>query len=414
MEEREFLSVTIARLLAAHDRLDVLRAEAARGDWSCGVALGEELIRRGELHNALRVYRTFLEPARWGGAAERAIEVLEEVHGVERALEFVRPYADAGDRNAIRRLALVLGRQGRIDEVFALLRPHLTDWWLAEALVEATAGHGRDEEVIAALAPLADPEPWNVRLLLATVLERGARRGEAIDLLRGGAFGSTNEAERLAELLRREGREAELRDLMTVRGREEAAYALAALLEDQDRLPEAVDTLRAYADRGRVNPSLALGKLLHRHGRGEEAADVLTVAIRAEGTDHGCTRQQLWTMLIEDGRPGAALARLEDLEREFDPADLVWDRVWLLREVGRPEEALTLLRTRPDPADAIALRTEAHILTNLGRRDEAIAVLRAHVTAPYVAPVLAELLIEAGAIDDALAVLGRPPRTTNC
>ncbi|WP_433220193.1 hypothetical protein ACQP00_17295 [Dactylosporangium sp. CS-047395] len=77
-----------------------------------------------------------------------------------------------------------------------------------------------------------------------------------------------------------------------------------------------------------------------------------------------------------------------------------------------PVRGGTRLPLRHHRAAAAAPHPEAHILTGLGRRDEAVAVLRAHVTAPYVAPVLAELLLEAGAVDDALAVLSRPSRTT--
>lgn len=63
--------------------------------------------------------------------------------------------------------------------MFALLRPRLGDWWMAEALAEATAGQGRDEDVITELETLVaaverNPykrraEPWKAAEFLRQV-----------------------------------------------------------------------------------------------------------------------------------------------------------------------------------------------------------------------------------------------------
>jgi tetratricopeptide (TPR) repeat protein len=408
------------RLLVERGRLDVLRAEAGKGDWECGEALGDELVRRGEVDAALDVYRAFVQPDRWNGASDKMLAILETARGVEEAIAFVRPYADAGDRYAVHCLACLLGRHGRVDEMFALLRPRLDDSWMAQALVEATAGQGRDQDVIAELEALVaavqrHPDEWptgpsNAAGLLATVLERQGRLDEEIALLRGLRQMSINQQEQLADLLGRTGRESELRELVAEKGREYAAYGLAKVRERQNRLAEAVAVLRTFADKGSTNAAFRLASLLHRHGRVDEAVDVLLAAIRSEAATHGCTREALWTMLTEEGRLLDALGYLAELEREFGPDDLFEDRIWLLREGGRGAEAFALVRAHPEAGTDHMLRLAASILDDLGRTEEAIALLRPHAALHFVGDDLAEMLLRRGEVDDAMAVVhGREP-----
>ncbi|MDI6103772.1 hypothetical protein QLQ12_34675 [Actinoplanes sp. NEAU-A12] len=114
---------------------------------------------------------------------------------------------------------MLLGRQGRLDEVFTLLQPYLTEWFLVSALVEATADGDRDERVINLLEDLVkamerQPEGWrgepqNAAQSLVTVLERQGRRVRR---------GPVNEIKQLADLLPKDGRESELRDLVAGEG----------------------------------------------------------------------------------------------------------------------------------------------------------------------------------------------------
>ncbi|MET7393799.1 hypothetical protein ABZS66_09935 [Dactylosporangium sp. NPDC005572] len=420
MDDDACVPYGVVRLLLERDRLDVLRAEAAKGDWRCGEALGKELVRRGEVDAALEVYGGFVGPDRWSAAASRMIAILEASLGAEAAVAFVRPYADAGDRNAVHYLASLLGRLGRVDEVLTLLRPRLGEWWMAQALVEATAGQGRDEDVVAELETLVAAverhpdkwraEPWNAAELLATVLDRQGRVDQAIALLRRVRRTSVNQLEYLADLLGKAGRESELRELVAGEGREHAAYRLAELLEGQQRVAEAVDTLRIFADVGNINAASALARLLHRHGRIDEAVDVLYAAVRAEQVTHGCTTTQLWMFLIEEGRPQDALAYIEELEREFGSGDLFRDRIWLLQECGRSEEALALVRAHPEAGGDSMLQSAAYILGDLGRTDEAIVLLRPHATSHFIGGILAEMLLRQGEADEAMAVVhGREP-----
>lgn len=408
------------RLLVAGGHLDVLRAEAGKGDGLCAEALADELVRRGDAEAALAVHRPFTRPDRWDGAADRTVAILETHRGVSEAIAFVRPHADAGDRNAVHCLATLLGRHGRADEAIELLRPHLNDWWLAEALVEATAGHGRDQAVTAELEALVAaverrpddrrPEPWNAADLLATVLERQGRPDEAIAVLRGVRRTSVNQIEQLADLLAKAGREPELRELMAGEGREFAAYRLARFLEDQQRPAEAAAVLRVYADDGNTNAAFALADLLQRHDRGAEAVEVLLTAVRREAAAHACTRQALFAALIEQGRPEEALSHLDELEREFAPDDVLHDRVWLLQQCGRWQEALDQVRAHPAAEEDHMARLAAGILSGLGRTDEAIALLRSRAATPLTGAALAEMLLHQGEVDAAMAVVhGRNP-----
>jgi tetratricopeptide (TPR) repeat protein len=410
------------RLLVAGGHLDVLRAEAGKGDGLCAEALADELVRRGDAEAALAVYRPFTRPDRWDGAADRTVAILETHRGVAEAIAFVRPHADAGDRNAVHCLAALLGRHGRADEVIELLRPRLDDWWLTEALVEATAGHGRDQAVTAELEALVAaverrpdgrrPEPWNAAGLLATVLERQGRPEEAIAVLRRVRRTSVNQIEQLADLLGKAGREPDLRELMAGEGREFAAYRLAQLLEDRTQPTEAAAVLRVYADDGNTNAAVALADLLRRHGRGDEAVEVLLAAVRREEAAHACTRQALFTALIEQGRPEQALGHLDELEREFAPDDVLDDRVWLLEQCGRGQEALDQVRAHPAAGEDRMVRLAAGILRGLGRTDEAIALLRPRAATPLTGAVLAEMLLHRGEVDAAMAVVhGRNPST---
>ncbi|PVC76538.1 hypothetical protein [Streptomyces sp. CS081A] len=141
-----------------------------------------------------------------------------------------------------------LARCGRGEEAHALLLPHVADWLLAEALVETSAGLGRDEEIatllearIVAGRPCVrcgssecagrDPEPFNAVALLAAVRERQGRTDEALEALR--TYGSlvVDNRDPLAELLIRHDRVDELRAHAAGEGREEAARHLAELLE---------------------------------------------------------------------------------------------------------------------------------------------------------------------------------------
>jgi tetratricopeptide (TPR) repeat protein len=420
------IGVRLARLLVESGRLDLLRAEADGGDWTCAQVLGDELARRGEWAAVEEVYRPFLGPDDgWGRAADRMTEVLEMSQGAEQAMAFVRPRAESGDRAAIRCWASLLGRHGRVDEMFAVLRPHLTDWWLAEVLVEATAGQGRDDDVVSELRALVaaverHPDKWsakphNAAQLLAAVLERQGRRDEAITVLREIRWTSTSQIDDLTALMVSDGRESELRELVADEKRRRvarfgpgalgdptAAKGLVTFLEERGRVAEAADVLRPFVDAGSINAARGLAYLLHRAGRVDEAVDVFLAAVRRERAMEPVTRAQLQSILIDEGRAEEALGYLDEWIREFDPDGVFHERVGLLHLCGRSEEALDLLRARRDADRYRVAEQTARILDDLGRTEEAIALLRAHPSR-YVRFTLAMMLFRQGDVEEAVA-----------
>jgi hypothetical protein len=95
------------------------------------------------------------------------------------------------------------------------------------------------------------------------------------------------------------------------------------------------------------------------------------------------------------------------MERDFGSGDIAGDRMFLLEECGRSEEALALARVHPAAGTGRLLRVQAGILDRLGRSDDAIALLRPHAASRVIANYLAEMLLRRGELDEALATLRR-------
>jgi hypothetical protein len=78
----------------------------------------------------------------WWTAVRSVAQLLDGWGRADEAIALVRPYAEAGERLAPKHFALLLVRHDRGDEAYTLLRPHIEDWFLADALIEVTAGLG--------------------------------------------------------------------------------------------------------------------------------------------------------------------------------------------------------------------------------------------------------------------------------
>lgn len=176
---------TVVTLLIERGHEDLLRREAARGDWFCALGLARELDSRGERDAVLELLAPYAETG-WTGAVEATAQFLAGWGRSGEAVNLIRPLAESGDRTVVNRLAGLLAGEGRLDEVFALLVPRFGDWYHATALVRLAEGAGRDEEVLG-LLPAVGPQdcpPHHVVDLRARVLERLGRVDEALRYLR--------------------------------------------------------------------------------------------------------------------------------------------------------------------------------------------------------------------------------------
>lgn len=220
--------------------------------------------------------------------------------------------------------------------------------------------------------------------------------------LRGGYSYYVNHAEQLADIMARHN-PAELASFVAGDGREYGAYRLAELLEEEGRVEEAVAVLLPFAATGDRNVATTLADLLARHGRDDEAIEVLRPVAMA---DPECLICQLCTLLIRQGRPDEALAALDDVVAQggLHPFDLRMERVEVLVECGRTEQAIADLRADQDVDAGYPRARLAELLADAGRLDEAVAVLRP-ARERWIRPPLAKLLIRQGRPEEAVAVM---------
>ncbi|MGI5375113.1 tetratricopeptide repeat protein [Streptomyces sp. CA-251387] len=409
----------VVSLLVEHGHLEEVRVQAGRGDWYCARRVAELLIEEGRREDGLEVLRSFVDSG-WWGAADVVAGLLDEWGRTDEAVALVRPYAEDGERLAVHRLAQLLAGQGRVDEVITLLGPHTDDWFLAEALVQLTEGYGRDAEVLALLPGVGAGLECSGRCqdevgtagLRARVLERQGRVDEAVTLLSAFAWRGNvvhvNLVKQVADVLARHGRETELRELVAGRGDDHAAYRLAALLEKRGLVDEAVDALRPFVTRGSPNAAWTTADLLKRHGRVDEAIEVLLPVPAVMGGDLDWIVHELWTLLADQGRADQALAAIDDIAGQVGgmSEELFLQRIRLLAYCGRHEQAIDELRAHPE-ADAWYMVSElADLLADAGRLDEAVAVMEpvCRATGSHHNS-LAQLMIRQGRAKEAVALL---------
>ncbi|AGZ42760.1 hypothetical protein AFR_22450 [Actinoplanes friuliensis DSM 7358] len=183
----------IARILAWHDPPALLEFAAGDGREYATRILAESLEDQGRTDEAIEVLR-----------GDPSLPELLVRHGrLDEAIELLHPLVEADPEQHFQLLCTLLIRQGRAGE-----RPEVPgldpfdvrmDW--VEALVEC----GRTEEAIAALRDDPDADSGFVRARLATLLADE----EAIAVLR-----PDEEAELLATLLIRQGRPGEALELL--------------------------------------------------------------------------------------------------------------------------------------------------------------------------------------------------------
>lgn len=400
---------------------------ARRGEWFCAREWAGLLGEQGRQAEALELLAPYLATG-WWTATEATAGLLERWGRAEEAIELTRARMATGHPNALESYARLLARHGRSEEAFTLLRPHIDDWSLARAMVDVAADAGRDDEADQLLAARIPAEhrcdsPWCCRGLdpdmaiglLAMVRARRGRVDEAIALLRTRGVTTLNGRDQLARLLAREGRIEELRTYAATEDLGYAAHELARALEERGDVEGAVAVYRQAVDASvrRATTTVHLAHLLARHGRGDEAIDVMGALADASGCDDWILHT-LCSLYVDEGRPEDGLVHLDALtERRGgeEDWDLFWIRLPLMAACGRVDEGVERARAHPEGDTSYAAPHIAELLAGAGRVGEAVAVLERHAGADSAA--LAGHLIDLGRVAEAVEVLrrtgSRPP-----
>ncbi|MFB6841894.1 hypothetical protein [Streptomyces sp. NPDC056361] len=412
----------VSRLLElGHER--EVEFQAGRGEWFCALEWVRLLGNRGQREQALEVLAPYVATNWWPAAQARA-ELLEGWGRAEEAIALSRPYAESGDRLALVFFARLLARHGRSGEAFMLLRAGIQDWFLAECLVDVAAAAGMDEEAAVLLEARAevavpacdDPDCDNLRMepsnavgLLATIRERQGRVEEAIALLHTREITSVNGRDQLADLLTRHDRITELRAYAASEHHGHAVQRLAEVLEKRDDVEGAIAAYRTFGSTpsGMWHVAVPLSELLVRHGRSDEAIEVLRAFTEHEAEDW--LVDALCTLYSDHGRSREGLAHLDAIKARRDGEEY-WDlfqmRLPLMADCGLLDEAIEQARSHPEGDTWYAAWALSDILDKAGRTEEAAAVLAQH---PEVNSSLrAERLIDLGRIQDAVRLLQQP------
>ncbi|MEW2130471.1 hypothetical protein [Streptomyces sp. NPDC005435] len=417
----------VARLVElGHER--EVEFQAGRGEWFCALEWARLLGHRGRREQALEVLAPYVATNWWPAARARA-ELLEGWGRAAEAIALSRPYAEAGDRLALDFFARLLARHGRGGEAFALLRDGIEDWFLAQCLVDVAEAAGMDEEAaallearIAAAVPACDDpgcdrlrrEPSNAVGLLATVRERQGRTEEAIALLRTREVTSVNDRDQLADLLARHGRITELRAYAASEHHGHAVRCLAEVLEERGDVEGAIAAYRAYAATpdGMWHAAVPLSELLVRHGRAGEAIEVLRALAERPGGAEDWVVHTLCTLYTEHGLAQDGLAFLDALRARHGGAE-DWEffrlRLPLMADRGRLDEAVEQTRAHPEGDTWYAAWALSELLAGAGRTEEAVAVLEQHPA--FNGSLRAGHLIGLGRVAEAVRVLQQPGPT---
>ncbi|MDF0374365.1 tetratricopeptide repeat protein [Streptomyces sp. KA12] len=414
----------VSRLLElGHDR--EVELQSGRGEWFCALEWARLLGQRGRREEALEVLAPYVATNWWPAAQARA-ELLEGWGRVEEAIATSRPYAEAGDRLALVFFARLLARHDRSGEAFMLLRDGIQDWFLAQCLVDVAEAAGMDEEAAAllevriegAVPACDDPDCNNLRMepsnavdLLATIRERQGRIEEAITLLRTHETISVNGRAQLADLLARHDRVTELRAYAASEHHGHAAQRLAEVLEESGDAEGAIAAYRTFGatPSGMWHVAVPLSELLVRHGRGNEAIEVMRALAERPGGAEDWIVHTLCTLYADHGRPRDGLAYLDALRgRRGGRED--WDffrmRLPLMADCGLLDEAIEQARSHPEGDTWYAAWVLSDVLAEAGRAEEAAAVLARHPT--FGGSLRAERLIDLGRIEDAVRLLQQP------
>lgn len=265
--------------------------------------------------------------------------------------------------------------------------PEGLELYLEARVLEA---NGRYREAMEAYdaAVREAPEVNEIRLAFATFLVDLGMAGRAVEVLDGalepGPEGLHIRALALSQLSSRNPEllgeaEAALRSAIEENeGDPNLLFSLAQVLQRMDRPAEAEQIVAGLRQGRPENPRLEAlhGDLLRAIDRPREAVELYTSCARDGPLAQSC-RDALVEVLVELGRPGEAgevmLEWLDDVDLDslMRAAVLLWEGGRLELSLGTVQRVLA---RAPDSARAQTL--EAHLLSSLGRHDEAVKRLQ--------------------------------------
>ena len=260
--------------LLYHYAIPLYQLAANAGDASAALRLARLLAERGDLDEAMQILRA-LAVAGDASAARQLAMLLAERGDLDEAKQILRALADASDWTAAVWLAILRARANAGD-AFAAMR-------LAELL--AATGDGPAASWLAEAADLdelrarADAGDAFAAMRLAELL---AATGDLDELRARADAGDASAVWRLARLLAATGDLDELRARADA-GDASAALRLARLLAERGDPDGAMQILRALADAGRGHAQ-RLAELLTRQGRGEEAERLRRFGLNPDGS----------------------------------------------------------------------------------------------------------------------------------
>ncbi|MDT7540766.1 MAG: hypothetical protein QOE33_670 [Acidobacteriota bacterium] len=248
---------------------------------------------------------------------------------------------------------------------------------LAESLLKA----GRAGEAITTIrqALVADPGNKEYLQLLSDASERGGDAGAVVEELKRVADANPTDAESAASLARAQARAGKIDDAMaTLRSalsrnakddkkQEALTVSLAQVLTDALRYDDAI---KAYND------------LLKARG-------ITDVPLVADSDKQFASKylEEIMRLQRQAGRDSDALATVERMRRLLGANDLMAEfySIDLLREQGKRTEALAAAHAAREkyPENPSLLRLEATILAELGRVDEAATLLRSRLNGTF-------------------------------
>ncbi|MFB7382872.1 tetratricopeptide repeat protein [Kitasatospora purpeofusca] len=153
------------------------------------------------------------------------------------------------------------------------------------------------------------------------------------------------------------------------------------------------------------NAAYHLARLLARHGRDDEAIEVMRAhADTCPGEDS--VLHPLAELCLDRGRARDGLAHLDDLKARRGGEE-AWDlfriRLPLITADAGGDEAVQQARAHPEGDTRYAAADSARVLHDAGRTEEAVALLDRHL--PANRSDLAGYLVDLGRIHDAVALL---------